>query len=135
MTTKPVPDVRITSFGYLHDAPPPAHLTLDLRAHFRDPHINPALRELTAHDQVVVDTVLGTPGIGIVIDAVQGAVLGYLAGPSGSAVTVAIGCAGGRHRAAAVAAEIACRLQAAGISTQVSHRDIDKPVINRPTAN
>lgn len=127
------PDVQITSFGYLHDAPPAAHITLDLRAHFRDPHINPALRELTAHDQVVVDTVLGTPGVGILLDATLAAVLGYLAGPSGSTVTVATGCAGGRHRAAAVAAELARRLQAAGLTTQLTHRDIDKPVIQRPT--
>src|SRR5579883_2061587 len=33
----PTPAVRITSFGYLHDAAPLAHLTVDLRTHFRDP--------------------------------------------------------------------------------------------------
>lgn len=40
--------VEIVSFGYLHGEPPQAHITLDLRNHFRDPHINPALREMTA---------------------------------------------------------------------------------------
>jgi len=62
--------VEIVSFGYLHGPPPTAHLILDLRSHFRDPHVDPGLRELTA----------------------------YRSGPSAGPVTVAVGCAGGRHR-------------------------------------
>ncbi len=123
----------ITSFGYLHGDPPQAHVTLDLRHHFRDPHVNPELRELTAHDAQVRDAVLNTPGIQQLIDATVAVVRAYQSGPSTGPVTVAVGCAGGRHRAAAVAAELARRLTAAGITTQLTHRDIDKPAINRPT--
>ncbi|WP_435837479.1 hypothetical protein [Streptomyces chartreusis] len=39
--------VEIVSFGYLHAAPPAAHLTIDLRHHFRDQHVSPELRYMT----------------------------------------------------------------------------------------
>jgi RNase adaptor protein for sRNA GlmZ degradation len=138
--------VTITSFGYLHGAPPAAHITLDLRRHFRDPHVNPELRNRTAHDQAVRDIVLTTPGIRDLIDSAIGAVRAYQAGPGGGDVHIAIGCAGGRHRAATVAAELADALgdalgdaladalgDALGDHRQVTltHRDLDKPVVHR----
>ena len=95
--------VTVTSFGYLHGDPPSAHITLDLRSHFRDPHVSPELRHMTADDEPVRLAVLGTPGILPLIDATAAAVLAYLAGPSAGPVTVAVGCAGGRHRAPTVA--------------------------------
>ncbi|WP_037802786.1 RapZ C-terminal domain-containing protein, partial [Streptomyces resistomycificus] len=55
--------VTVVSFGYLHDAPPAADLTVDLRHHFRDPHVSPELRYMTAKDREVRDAVMGTPGI------------------------------------------------------------------------
>lgn len=123
--------VKITSFGYLHAPAPAAHIVLDLRHHFRDPHVNPALRELTAHDEPVRTAVLATSGIDLLLTATVTAVMAYIAGPSGNTVTVAAGCAGGRHRAAAFATELDQRLKAAGTPTSLTHRDIDKPVINR----
>ncbi|WP_018504924.1 RapZ C-terminal domain-containing protein [Parafrankia discariae] len=117
--------VTVISFGYLHGpAPTGAHLTIDVRRHFRDPHINPALRELTAHDQAVIDTVLATPGIPALVDATAAAVTAYLTGPSTGPVTVAVGCAGGRHRAATVATVLADRLGA-----HLVHRDLHRPVV------
>ena len=95
--------VTVKSFGYLHGQPPAAHITLDLRHHFRDPHVSPELRHMTADDEPVRLAVLGTPGIVPLIDATAVAVLAYLAGPSAGPVTVAVGCAGGRHRAPTVA--------------------------------
>lgn len=53
--------VEIESFGYLHGEPPAAHLTIDLREHFRDPHVSPELRYMTAHDEPVRTAVLNTP--------------------------------------------------------------------------
>lgn len=98
-----IPDVTITTFGYLHGDPPPAHITLDLRTHFRDPFISPELRYLTAHDAAVRTAVLDTPGIPALLEALTAAVLAYLAGgPAAAPVTVSVGCAGGRHRAASV---------------------------------
>lgn len=125
------PDVEIISFGYLHDAPPPAHLTLDLRHHFRDPHVSPELRYMTANDEPVRTAVLGTPGITDLVEATAMAVAAFASGPSTGTVTVADGCAGGRHRAPTFATALADRLRAAGHTATVHHRDIDKPVVDR----
>ncbi|MDX2538602.1 RapZ C-terminal domain-containing protein [Streptomyces scabiei] len=123
--------VEITSFGYLHDAPPAAHLTVDLRHHFRDPHVSPELRYMTADDEPVRAAVRTTPGIRQLVDAVALSVAAFAAGPSAGIVTVASGCAGGRHRAPTFARDLAARLAEAGHSVTVRHRDLGKPVVQR----
>ncbi|MGW7521221.1 RapZ C-terminal domain-containing protein [Streptomyces sp. NPDC054796] len=123
--------VEITSFGYLHAVPPAAHLTIDLREHFRDPHVSPELRHMTADDEPVRAAVLATPGITGLVAATADAVAAFASGPSAGTVTVADGCAGGRHRAPAFARELAARLRADGLRVTVRHRDIDKPVVAR----
>lgn len=124
-------DVVITSFGYLHAPPPEAHLTVDLREHFRDLHVSPALRHLTARDAPVRAAVRATPGIDDLLAAVAAAVLAYQAGPSRAVLRVAVGCAGGRHRAAVFAGALEQRLREAALSVRMVHRDLDKPVVDR----
>jgi UPF0042 nucleotide-binding protein len=124
-------NIEIISFGYLHDAPPAAHLTIDLRHHFRDPHVSPELRYMTANDAPVRAAVLGTPGITDLVEATAMAVAAFAAGPSAGTVTVADGCAGGRHRAPTFARALADRLREAGYRVTVHHRDLDKPVVQR----
>lgn len=119
--------VEITSFGYLHGTPPTAHITVDLRHHYRDPHVRPELRHLTAHDQTVRDTVLNTPGIPALLDSLDAAVRAYAAGPRTGPITIAVGCAGGRHRAATVASELAARIP----GSVLVHRDLHQPVVER----
>jgi UPF0042 nucleotide-binding protein len=126
-----VSNIEITSFGYLHDAPPEAHLTIDLRQHFRDPHVSPELRYMTADDAPVRAAVLATPGITALVDATVRAVEAFASGPSAGTVTVADGCAGGRHRAPTFARALAERLTAAGHTVSVHHRDLTKPVVHR----
>ncbi|MET8539205.1 RNase adapter RapZ [Kitasatospora sp. NPDC004799] len=126
-----VTEIRVVSFGYLHGAPPEAHLTLDLRRHFRDPHVDPALRQLTAHDLPVRRAVLATPGIR---ELIAGAALladSFDTGPSEAPLTIAVGCAGGRHRAATVAMTLAKRLSKTGTRVCLTHRDLAKPVVER----
>lgn len=123
--------VEIVSFGYLHGAPPAAHLTVDLRHHFRDPHVDPALRYMTAADQPVRDAVYNTPGITALINATAAAIDAFASGPSAGPITVASGCAGGRHRAAAFAEALAALVTTNGHTVTVQHRDIHKPVVNR----
>ncbi|WP_063837009.1 RapZ C-terminal domain-containing protein [Phaeacidiphilus oryzae] len=126
-------DVEIVSFGYLHaDEPPEAHLTVDLREHFRDPHFDPRLRHLTADDPRVYEAVTTTPGIVDLLSGLAGSVLGFVNGPSAVPVVVALGCAGGRHRAPAIAKALALRLTAAELTVAVHHRDVGRPVVNRP---
>ncbi|MFI1046807.1 ATPase [Streptomyces griseoruber] len=123
--------VEIVSFGYLHDAPPAAHLTIDLRQHFRDPHVSPELRYMTAEDAPVRAAVMGTPGIAALVDATATAVAAFAAGPSAGTVTVADGCAGGRHRAPTFALALADRLTADGHTVSIRHRDMGKDVVQR----
>ncbi|MCX5400062.1 RNase adapter RapZ [Streptomyces sp. NBC_00102] len=123
--------VIITSFGYLHDPTPGAHLVLDLRHHFRDPHVSPELKNMTAHDAPVRAAVLATPGITGLVDAAARAVGAFAAGPTRGDVVVAVGCAGGRHRAPTVARALADRLTADGYTVAVQHRDLHRPVVER----
>ncbi|MEV0187179.1 RNase adapter RapZ [Kitasatospora purpeofusca] len=127
-----VTTIEVISFGYLHGAPPEATVTVDLRRHFRDPHADPGLRHLTAHDLPVRRAVLTTPGVREAIAAVASVVEAFDAGPSPAPLTVAVGCAGGRHRAATVAQVLADRLRKAVGPVDLIHRDLGKPVVERP---
>ncbi|MEV0649923.1 RNase adapter RapZ [Phytomonospora sp. NPDC050363] len=121
--------VRIVSFGFGHGAPPAADLVADLRAHFRDPWHAVALRALTGADEPVQAAVLATPGVAALVTTLAGAVVAMRTGPSAAAVTVALGCGGGRHRAPVVADAIAAALHQRGIETAVGHRDIRRPLL------
>lgn len=123
--------VEVISFGYLHGEPPPAHLTVDLRHHFRDPHVDPALRYMTAQDEPVRAAVLSTSGITELVTATAAAVNAFAAGPSLGSITVADGCAGGRHRAPAFAMALGQQLTEQGFTVSVAHRDINEAVVQR----
>lgn len=125
-------DIRLVSFGYLHGDPPAfANLVLDLRRHFRDPHVDPSLRSLSAEDLPVRRAVLETPGIRELIGATALLAAAFDAGPAEAPLNIAVGCAGGRHRAPTVAMALAKRLGKAGITVHLGHRDLDKPVVER----
>ena len=123
-------DITIVSFGYGHAPAPQAHLTIDLR-HFRDPHISPALRHMTANDQPVRTAVLDTPGITDLIHGIAAAINAFANAPTAGPITIAAGCSGGRHRAPTVARSLLARLHTDGHTVTIHHRDLDKPVIQR----
>ncbi len=119
----------VVSFGYDHATAPDADMTLDLRDRFRNPHRDPAMRELTGLHEPVRGHVLHTPGIRTTIEAAARFATG-MAG-AGLDCVIAAGCVGGRHRSVAVAVEIGRALEDRGIPVRVVHRDIDRPVIQR----
>jgi ADP-ribose pyrophosphatase len=123
--------VTVTSFGYGHGAAPEAHAVFDVRHHFKDPHVNPTLRGKTGADPAVIVAVLGTPGVARLVRSIAAAVSAFSGGPQPGPVTVAIGCAGGRHRSVVIADEVASRLRGMGIRPAVVHRDVHRPVITR----
>lgn len=123
-------DINIVSFGYGHAPAPEAHLTIDLRQHFRDPHTTPDFRHLTANDEPVRTAVLNTPGITDLIHGIAAAVNAFANAPDTRPITIAAGCTGGRHRAPTFARTLLHRLHADGHSLTIHHRDLDKPVIN-----
>jgi UPF0042 nucleotide-binding protein len=124
--------VTIVSFGFGHAPAPAAHAVFDVRDHFKDPHIRPGLRNLTAADAAVVVTVMSTPGVKALIDSIVAMVRAFRDAPQSGPVTIAVGCVGGRHRSAVIAAQAARRLADAGIPVTLTHRDLHLPVIERP---
>ncbi|MGW5818035.1 RapZ C-terminal domain-containing protein [Streptomyces noursei] len=125
-------NIELISFGYLHAEPPTAQITVDLRHHFRDPHVTPQLRYMTAHDAPVRAAVMRTPGIKQALAGTALTVEGFLSGPSGDTVTVASGCAGGRHRAATFA--LALRAILTGDTAAAAELDIEdlaRPYVDR----
>ncbi|MFD8142478.1 ATPase [Streptomyces sp. NPDC059708] len=125
------PDVVVVSFGYDHDAPPEATITLDMRVAFRDPHLDPRLRHMTAADRPVRVAVLRTPGVRPLMKATLAQVRAYRKGPSAGQIVIGVGCVGGRHRSATFAHYLARRLTRRGLQVQLQHRDLTKPVITR----
>ncbi|MGY3341038.1 RNase adaptor protein for sRNA GlmZ degradation [Streptomyces filamentosus] len=126
--------ILITSFGHLHGPrPADAHIVLDLRHHYRDPHASKDLRELTAHHRRVIKAVRRTPGIRPLITATVAQAQAYAAGPSAHQHTlhIAVGCAGGRHRAGVTAHLLARRLRRRGHHVTLHHRDLHRPVVTR----
>ena len=124
-------EVEIVSFGFLHAPAPEADVVLDLRRAFRDPHIDPRLRELTGRDRPVRRAVLRTRGVRQLLAATVRQVQAYATGPSASRIVIGLGCAGGRHRSVAVANQLARRLRRRGHTVTVTHRDICRPVVQR----
>ncbi|MGH3923647.1 MAG: RapZ C-terminal domain-containing protein [Pseudonocardiaceae bacterium] len=126
-------EVDITSFGYLHASPPHADITIDVRQHLRDPHIHPSFRELNGFDARVHGRVMSTPGASDLIEGVTRTVLALLPGArrGGRSVTVAFGCAGGRHRSVVLANVLAKRLATAGCQAKTEHLHVSEPVVVR----
>ena len=74
--------VRVISFGYRHGGiPPGAHLVVSLADHFRNPHVQPELRERTGRDPAVMRAVLDTPGVVELVDGAAAVVRAMLASP------------------------------------------------------
>lgn len=125
-------NVRVVSFGYLHSGPPSeAHLVADVRKHFRDPHVSRKMRHLTSASHTVRSHVLATPGVDALIDGLVRAAAAMAAGPARADVTVAVGCAGGRHRAPTIAQEVAGRLAVAGLHATHERWHEAEPVVGR----
>ncbi|MER7316260.1 RapZ C-terminal domain-containing protein [Streptomyces halstedii] len=125
-----VPEIELVSFGFLHGPAPEADLVVDMRRHFRDPHVNPEMRQLTAEHELVTRAVFNTDGVPELARAILAAVESFRAGPSAGTVRVAVGCAGGRHRSAAMVNYLAMQY-GAEVKVTAEHRDIHRPVVER----
>ncbi|SES20773.1 UPF0042 nucleotide-binding protein [Actinokineospora terrae] len=106
------PVVRIVSFGYLHSTPPAADLVVDVRQLLRDPARarDGGLLDLDGLNPLVRDAVMTTPGALHLADGVFTAAF-HLHTLARKPVTVAFGCAGGRHRSVALAEHVAALLR------------------------
>lgn len=128
--TDPIP-VRVISFGFKYGWPEGQSkiLTFDLRRSVRNPHNDPALRELTGLDPEVRAFVERCLGCKAVQDAV--AEFSPLVAVANDA-QLAFGCHGGKHRSVVLAQIIGERLNKIGkwwkrpLKVTVEHRDILK---------
>ena len=117
----------IESFGFKGGVPLNADFVFDVRF-LTNPHYDPRLRPLTGNDPEVVAFLESETEAGILIEEIQRFLQRWL--PSfaldrRAALTVAIGCTGGRHRSVHIANQLAERF-AADYPVIKRHRDLDE---------
>jgi UPF0042 nucleotide-binding protein len=106
--------ITIKSFGYGHpDGAPPAHVTVDLRTLFQDPHVSPEMRNLTGKDPAVIQSVMRQPGAEALLRSLTDVSMDLFA----DALTQELRA---WYRSVRPAETVT-----------VEHRDIDKPVLVR----
>ncbi|MGW2952801.1 RapZ C-terminal domain-containing protein [Streptomyces eurythermus] len=129
--------IRLTSFGYLHlrtgldgsPIPPAAERIEDVRDRLRDPAVARDILDLDGLDPRVQSVVLATPGARELL-ANLADYADLPAGPS----RIAIGCAGGRHRASGLTELLVRELRARGREVVVEHLHVHLPrVLKTPT--
>lgn len=111
--------IHLISFGYLHaPAPPPADRVEDVRECLADPAAARAhgILDLTGTHPRVQAVVLATPGARDLLDDLTSYALS-----SDGTVTIAIGCAGGRHRSVALVELLFQRLHGHGRHVTMQH--------------
>ncbi|MFF3488714.1 hypothetical protein ACFYXC_36405 [Streptomyces sp. NPDC002701] len=133
--------IRLTSFGYLHlptgpdgqPVPPAADRIEDVRDRLRDPAAARDILDLDGLHPRVQDVVLNTPGARELLANLTD----YATLPAGPR-RIAIGCAGGRHRACGLTEILAHELRGHGREVEVEHlhahlpRVLKTPVGTRP---
>ncbi|WP_331720100.1 hypothetical protein OG762_51630 (plasmid) [Streptomyces sp. NBC_01136] len=124
------PAITYTSVGLLHGPAPEAEFFYDMRP-FKDPHLDPNLRELTAEHELVMRAVFNTPGVPELGLAIRAAVDAHRANPLAGPVRVVVACAGGRHRSAAMVRWLAMQHHGDEIKVATADRDIHRPVVGR----
>lgn len=127
MTPTTAQPIRIVSFGYLHgDAPQTDIPPFDLRRSLFDPAHVPSgdMLDMTGLDVTVRRFVFGTTGA---LDILADAKAQTLAKAADRPVSVAFGCAGGRHRSVVLAQALHDQLQAAGHTVLVQHLHVHLP--------
>ena len=120
------PVLTIASFGFARGVARTADLVFDVRF-LQNPHWVDALRPLTGKDEPVRDFIRKDPAWDAAMDRLEMLLKDWIPRywESGkSYVTIAFGCTGGRHRSVCAAVEMAERLQNAGFSPNLRHRDL-----------
>ena len=120
--------LTIMSFGYKYGLPVDADLVVDCRF-LPNPHWVPELRPKTGQDEAVRDYVLAQDGAREFLTSYE-ALVRLLAGgyvrEGKRYVLLGVGCTGGKHRSVAMVEQLAARLDGAGITVQVAHRDLGR---------
>ena len=120
--------VALTSFGYKHGLPLESDIVFDARL-LPNPFYVDRLRARTGKTPSVRKFVLGSPGTREFLDRLVRFLdfaLPRFAREGKTAVAVAVGCTGGRHRSVVIAEELGRRIRGPGRDVRVHHRDLYK---------
>jgi UPF0042 nucleotide-binding protein len=120
------PVLTIASFSFARGMARTADLVFDIRF-IHNPHWVDELRPLTGQDPRVRAYVAQDDAWDPAMDRVEALLSDWIPrywAAGKNYVTVAFGCTGGRHRSVAATVEMAERLQRAGFSPNVRHRDL-----------
>jgi UPF0042 nucleotide-binding protein len=124
--TEREPVLTLVSFGFGHGISRTADLVFDMRF-LSNPYWVDELRDQTGEDSEVRDYIARDSGWADSMDRIEALLREWIPrywAAGKTYLTVAFGCTGGRHRSVAAAAEMAKRLQAAGFSPNLRHRDL-----------
>ena len=114
------------SFGFKGGAPLDADFVFDARCVLPNPHYDPQLRPLTGHDPEVIAFLERETQAGILIEDIQRFLQRWLPRfvlDQRAALTVAIGCTGGRHRSVYIVDQLAERF-GSDYPVVLRHRDL-----------
>ena len=120
--------VNVVSFGFKYGIPMDADMVLDVRF-LPNPFYVEELRAMSGMDAPVRDYVLSSDTAQDFLDRLCGMIdflLPQYAEEGRYALTIGVGCTGGRHRSVAVAKALADHLQEMGEDVQFSNRDLEK---------
>lgn len=121
-------DVSVQSFGFKHGLPMDADLVFDVRF-LPNPYYSLQLRPLTGLDAPVNQFLFEYPLTQDFLDRLSALVrflLPLYDQEGKTALVIAIGCTGGRHRSVAIAHALAQAIRAAGFPVGESHRDLGR---------
>jgi RNase adapter protein RapZ len=121
-------DVTIWSFGFKHGLPRGLDMLFDVRF-LPNPHFIQGLRQYTGRDKPVIDFLTSQSEVEETIKRFADLLVYLLPRfqrEGKSYLSVGVGCTGGRHRSVMVANAIHDSLAAAGYTSRVIHRDLEK---------
>lgn len=129
MSVKPALPVTLISFGYRHGPPPDnADIVMDVRF-LKNPHWDEALRPGTGRDRAVGDYIEQDPNFRLFMDrftALLDPLLPLYAQGERKALTIVLGCTGGRHRSVYAVEKLKAWLENQRATVTVAHRDVEK---------
>ena len=120
--------VSVTSFGFKYGVPLEADLVFDVRF-LPNPFYVRSLRDQTGLDKGVADYVFANPAAQELMGHLRGLMdflLPHFVEEGKSALVIAVGCTGGRHRSVAVTHALGEYIQGLGYAAGENHRDMTR---------
>jgi UPF0042 nucleotide-binding protein len=120
--------ISVTSFGFKYGIPMEADMVFDVRF-LPNPFYVAELREQTGLDEPVRDYIFSYPQTKEFMDHLEGMMrflLPNFVEEGKSALVIAVGCTGGRHRSVAITRALAQKIQEMGYHAGENHRDMTR---------